>query len=182
MTDKAEVRRALVAARDALSAASRAGLALRLHARLDALAPLRAARRVLVYVARGAEVPTEPVARALLARGVEVAVPRIVGVDLLPCPIASWADLVPGAFGIATSDAAPWTGAIDVVIAPGAGFDRLGHRLGLGRGFYDRLLGSRRVAYVVGVCWGVQLVDRVPTDVWDQPVDAVVTPEETIFR
>ncbi len=115
-------------------------------------------------------------AERLLAAGAEVAVPRVEGDELLPCPFRDWGELAPGTFGIATSRADAWSGAIDVVVAPGVAFDRSGGRLGLGRGYYDRLLATRAVGFAVGVCWDEQLVDAVPMEERDRGMDAVVTP------
>ncbi|MBA2322220.1 MAG: 5-formyltetrahydrofolate cyclo-ligase [Deltaproteobacteria bacterium] len=178
--DKAALRARVVAARAEVDAASRAQLGPQIDARLLALPEIAAARRVLLYASREAEVPMAPVAQALRARGVAIGVPRIEGDELVPCPIASWEDLVPGVFRIPTSAADPWTGPIDVVITPGAAFDEAGGRLGLGRGFYDRLLSSGRIGFAVGACWDVQLVPEVPMDALDRRVDAVVTPTRTI--
>ena len=65
-----------------------------------------------------------------------------------------------------------------VVLVPGAAFDRSGGRLGWGGGFYDRVLAaiarSCGTATLVGVCFGEQLVDRVPRAAHDRPVDLVI--------
>lgn len=65
-----------------------------------------------------------------------------------------------------------------VVILPLAAFDRAGHRLGYGGGFYDRTLeGLRRRGSVlaVGFAYAGQQVDELPVEATDQPMDAVVT-------
>lgn len=62
------------------------------------------------------------------------------------------------------------------VLVPGLAFDRSGARLGRGAGFYDRYLdaiGPR--TRLIGVCFGSQVVERVPTEVHDRCVDALVT-------
>lgn len=178
--EKVALRARILAVRAAVDESSRERLGHDLRDRLLALPEVAAARRVLLYASRDAEVPMAPVARALLALGVAIGVPRIEGDDLVPCPLTSWERLVPGAFRIPTSAADPWTGPIDVVVTPGAAFDEAGGRLGLGRGFYDRLLASRRVGLAVAVCWDVQLVAHVPMDAHDRRVDAIVTPTRTI--
>jgi len=67
---------------------------------------------------------------------------------------------------------------IDVAVVPGLAFDRRGHRVGYGGGFYDRFLGRLRPdALTVGICFSVQLVDEVPHGRGDRPVDLVVTEE-----
>jgi 5-formyltetrahydrofolate cyclo-ligase len=66
--------------------------------------------------------------------------------------------------------------ALRVVVVPGLAFDPRGHRLGYGAGFYDRALGALGVqAVLVGVCYGGQCVDEIPTAPHDVPVDFVVT-------
>ena len=63
---------------------------------------------------------------------------------------------------------------LDLILAPLVAFDRAGGRLGMGGGYYDRLLSAPRPP-VIGVAHGCQEVPRVPLDAWDQPVDAIVT-------
>ena len=65
---------------------------------------------------------------------------------------------------------------IDLVLVPGRAFDASGRRLGRGKGFYDRFLPALgpHVA-TIGVCFSVQLLERVPTDEHDRTVGAVVT-------
>ena len=61
-----------------------------------------------------------------------------------------------------------------VLLVPGLAFDRRGGRLGRGGGLYDRYLaGFGGVS--IGLCWEGQLVDRVPREPHDEPVDYVVT-------
>ncbi len=70
---------------------------------------------------------------------------------------------------------------IDLVIAPGLGFNARGERLGRGGGFYDRFLSDPALkAPVMGVCFTEQLVDSVPMDELDRCVDFVVTEEKFI--
>jgi 5-formyltetrahydrofolate cyclo-ligase len=62
-----------------------------------------------------------------------------------------------------------------LVIVPGLVFDRAGNRIGRGKGYYDRFLGasSMRAAVRVGVMWSLQLVEEVPVESHDVPVDFV---------
>ena len=70
--------------------------------------------------------------------------------------------------------------AIDLVIVPGVAFDRKGHRLGFGRGYYDRFL-DKVGAIKIGLAFEFQILDSVPTGETDVPVDLVVT-EEKVHR
>lgn len=79
---------------------------------------------------------------------------------------------------------------IDFVVVPGRAFDKLCNRLGRGGGFYDVLL--RRAVFagreagrrpvLVGVCFDEQVVERVPVDALDEPLDIVVTPTAVYKR
>ena len=64
-------------------------------------------------------------------------------------------------------------GVIDLVIVPGVAFDKQGHRLGRGRGYYDKTL-CKIAAPKIGVCFGFQFLDEVPTDPYDIPMDEVI--------
>lgn len=63
---------------------------------------------------------------------------------------------------------------IDVAIVPGMAFDREGHRLGRGKGYYDRFLAQLPHIYKIGICFPFQLVDKVPADVHDILMDEVI--------
>ena len=61
---------------------------------------------------------------------------------------------------------------IDLAIIPGVSFDKRGNRLGRGKGYYDKLLPLQK-AYKIGICFQFQLTDKLPTDVFDSPVNEV---------
>ena len=68
-------------------------------------------------------------------------------------------------------------GAADAVVVPALAVDRLGIRLGRGGGYYDRaLVHARPDAVLVTVVFDDERMDRLPREVHDQPVTAVVTP------
>ena len=72
----------------------------------------------------------------------------------------------------------------DLLFVPLACFDRRGHRIGYGAGYYDRSLARLRAIkaiHAVGVAYGVCEVAAVPYDAHDQSLDAIVTENETIF-
>lgn len=186
--DKAALRRAVLAARDALSADARAALDVRITERLLALPALARARCVLAYLSFGSEFDTRGVLAHLFEHGVPVALPRVnrqskrlelYFVDDLA------ADTVPGVWGIREPDPQRCrvadASAIDLVLAPGVAFTRCGERLGYGGGFYDKLLGGWAPRpTVIAAAYDLQLVDALPTSDDDVPVDAVVT-ESAVF-
>lgn len=68
----------------------------------------------------------------------------------------------------------------DALIVPLVAADARRHRLGQGKGHYDRALAGLRGAPAIGVAWDVQIIDHVPTDPWDVALDHVVTPTRVI--
>ncbi|UJP13110.2 5-formyltetrahydrofolate cyclo-ligase [Microbacterium elymi] len=70
---------------------------------------------------------------------------------------------------------------VDLMIIPAASVDRSGMRLGWGRGYFDKTLGSiQNCPPVYAVVYDSELVDEVPRDLHDQPVTGVVTPTRTV--
>lgn len=66
---------------------------------------------------------------------------------------------------------------IDVILIPGIAFDAQGHRLGRGKGYYDRFLSSLTSHFsplLIGVCFDFQKVSEVPVDKFDISVDEVI--------
>lgn len=66
-----------------------------------------------------------------------------------------------------------------LIIVPALAFDRKGHRLGYGKGFYDRYL-SKRVIATFGVCFSEFLLDELPTEGHDIPVQNIITELEIL--
>jgi len=140
-----------------------------------------AARALLVYAALPEEVDTATLIGVLASRGVLIAVPRVCGPrEMTLHRIDSLEGLRPGTCDIPEPDAdteamPPET--FDVVIVPGIAFDRECRRVGFGGGFYDTLLPRLRPdAFTVGLAFDEQLVDEVPCEEHDRPLDALVTP------
>lgn len=94
------------------------------------------------------------------------------------------AALVPAGFGTIGPDAAAPDIVPDIVLLPLAGFDRSGHRIGYGKGHYDRAIArlatSGHRPLLVGLAFGVQEVDKVPFEPHDIPLDFILTEDELI--
>lgn len=69
---------------------------------------------------------------------------------------------------------------VELFVIPGVVFDKEGYRLGFGKGYYDRLLKGVK-SPKVGVAYSFQVVDKLPRDPWDVPVDIIIT-EKNIRR
>lgn len=196
--DKAELRRAVIARRDALDldlrAAKSAAICARLIellGRLDAAAP----HTVAIYAAMGSEVDPAAFAAAAVKRGWRVAYPcmlsaidatacghrmcmRAVAVDdassapFIAHPTRAFAamDIDSDHFPIVSAEA------LDMAIVPLVAFDRAGARLGYGGGCYDRYLPMLSPAcQIIGIAFDEQRVDHVPTDTHDQPLPHIIS-------
>ena len=135
--------------------------------------------QVCVYAGVAPEVETRMIIQELLNRD-GVWIPRCDGESLSICKIRSWDDLVPGKYSIPE----PGDGLevlkkhsfLDLVIVPGVGFDAKGHRLGRGKGYYDRFLSQiDRGVLKLGLAFGVQILNNVPVAGHDETVDGIIT-------
>lgn len=79
-------------------------------------------------------------------------------------------------FGIGEPTGPEYTdlNSVELIMVPGVAFDRQRNRMGRGRGFYDRLLKNTPNAFKVGVGFDFQLVDNVPVEQFDVPMDKVI--------
>ncbi len=196
--DKAEMRRVVIARRDAIDLDVRAAKSavvcarlVELMDRLDAAAP----HTVAVYAAMGSEVDPAAFAAAAAKRGWRVAYPcmlsatdamacdqrmcmRAVAVDdasaapFIAHPARAFAatDIDSSLFPIVPAEA------LDMVVVPLVAFDRTGARLGYGGGCYDRYLPTvAPKCLIVGIAFDEQRVDHVPTDAHDLPLPNIVS-------
>ena len=176
---KAQLRRELKRKRAALSPEERRQCSLRICALVEASPVFRQARTVFLFASFGTEVDTFPLLGRALLSGKRVALPRTLLSEkrLVFHRIFTLGELVPGAYGIPEpppeNPVVPCEEA-DLVLVPGLAFDREGFRLGYGGGFYDRILRKIR-APRVGLAFSFQLIERVPREEHDLPVDGVVT-------
>lgn len=69
----------------------------------------------------------------------------------------------------------------ELVLVPGLAFDRRGYRLGQGKGCFDHYLQKHDIP-AVGIAWSWQLLDIVPNDPWDRPVDTLITEKEIVWQ
>lgn len=70
---------------------------------------------------------------------------------------------------------------IELAIIPGMAFDRELNRLGRGKGYYDRFL-SQYNGDKIGICYDFQIIDKIPTECYDIKMDAIMSPNVTIFQ
>lgn len=131
------------------------------------------AKTVMIYNSLHDEVDTSQLIKKLFSEK-QIILPSVVGDDILPLSILPHTQLQRGAFNIMEPISEPFEGEIDLIIIPGMAFDKSGHRLGRGRGFYDRFLTQNPNIYTIGLCFDFQYFDEVPYDTLDKTVDEVI--------
>ena len=191
MTDGiADAKRALRAElrerRQQRSDAARTAAAAGVKAQLDALVASVGARSISCFLSAPTEPGTHEFVADAVRRGIRVLLPVTRADGLLDWVVADPdGDIAEGLFGmpepvgevlspLAVND-------VDLLIVPAAAVDATGMRLGWGRGYFDKTLGSmEHCPPVYAVVFDSELVDEVPRDLHDQPVTGVVTPTRTV--
>ena len=130
------------------------------------------------------EISTVELLGKLVAEGWTTALPIVVGKEL-PLKFRRWVPgepLVSGLWDIQIPVETSPEVEPDVLLVPMLAFDRKGYRLGYGGGFYDRTLAKLRAlkkVTAIGVAYAGQEIDAVPHDAHDQPLDWIMTEQET---
>ena len=142
------------------------------------LSPLVENRRVVAgYAALGGEVPITNIMAWAEESGSELALPYIANRDR-PMEFRIWQTggrLERATFGFEQPTKDMPRIDPDVILTPLVAFDALCNRLGQGAGHYDRVFARLPGALRIGIAWSTQAVERVPTDPWDIPLDAILT-------
>lgn len=188
-SDKKELRRSIIGKRMKLSGAEIEQKSRSIAERFGNLECYRSAQVIMFFIPFRNEVDTRYMIDLSLAGKKKVLVPYTVKEDrtLIPSHLLNWEeDLAEGTYGIMEPlperIRAVEPEQIDMVIVPGVAFDLNGNRLGYGGGYYDRFFERlREDTYLVAVAFELQVVEKVPTEKWDRPIDGLVTENRTVW-
>lgn len=180
---KGKLRRLILSKRRELKGEEIRELSKRVIENLKSLTSFQKAKTVMLYYPVGGEVDLRPLFDEIIAKKT-LLLPKVSSSgELYAVEVNDLSLLKPGYFGIPE----PLGGRIfkpekvDFVAVPGVAFDRACYRLGMGKGFYDRFL-PRVKGQKVGVAYDFQIVDSVPVENHDFPLDAVVTPTRILKK
>lgn len=150
--------------------------------RMLALPHIREAEVLFMFLSHGNEVDTHHLLDELRRMGKIITAPRILDkASMIAVPFDSWELLQPEQLGIlAPLSKEPVSYPIDICITPGLGFSTSGGRLGYGRGYYDRWFRANRVKFKIAPAYECQILDDLPWDETDVPVDMIVTESRII--
>lgn len=170
--------------RKTLSPDSYAKKSAAIREKLENLDEFKKAKKIMAYVSTSEEVDTHDLIKDCFKKGMTVYIPKVDRNELKIIPVRSWEVLEPGTFSILepmfneeTEEANPEE--LDIILVPGIAFDQHGHRLGHGRGFYDRTL-KKTNAFKVGLAFSEQIVDKIPNEEHDVPLDLIITDSSLI--
>ena len=135
---------------------------------------------ILMYHSLPDEVDTHSALDQLLAMGKKVLLPKVVSDTEMTIHEYTGADsLQPSEpFGIlepTTPELSIINCQLSIAIVPGMAFDKQGHRLGRGKGYYDRFLSRIPNIYKIGVCFPFQMLESIPSESTDVVMDEVIT-------
>ncbi|MFV0438950.1 MAG: 5-formyltetrahydrofolate cyclo-ligase [Desulfopila sp.] len=189
MPDHRQLRKEILAARNAQSAEEIHQKSEAICDRLLAMPEITNCSSILLYVHIRSEVETTRLLDYLLEHGKTVSVPitYLEGPRLDAIQITDpEKDLAPGCYGIleprqeilADNLIDPRT--IEVILLPGSVFDLRCGRFGYGGGFYDRFVAAAPQALRIGMAFDLQVVERAPLQPHDELLDMVVTESRII--
>lgn len=148
----------------------------------------RQSKNIMLYMATKSEVQTQEIIHSAQKEDKKIFIPLIIreSNEIIPSLIQDFkTELTPGALGIMQPKEEYYRvvqpDILDLVIVPGVAFTRQGQRLGRGGGYYDRFLsrlGQHTVS--VGLAFEMQIVEQIPTNEKDMPVDYIITEEGII--
>lgn len=190
--EKANIRKKLIELRDSIDEIDRNEKSMKIAERLKELDAVRSAGLIMCYINFRSEVITSDFIRYCLNIGRRIAIPVILKTeDRTRYMISSEIynidiGLAPGTFGIREPEKELLKevnpAEIDVVIAPGVGFDEKKHRIGYGAGFYDRFLPRIRPdCCKIGIAFEVQVMKELPVEGYDVNMDMVATENRIIL-
>ena len=183
---KEDLRRRIMKKRSAASTSELMEKSAKIKHRIFEMDLFRNAQTILFYVSYDNEVFTHDIIKERMSMRKTVVVPKSVTKDntLILSRLTNWNNLEVGTYNILEPKQESIkeipVESIDLILVPGVVFDIHGNRIGHGKGYYDRLLNDTQSVPHIGLAFEIQIVDAVPTEGHDLPVDIIVTEERII--
>ncbi len=174
--DKQQLRQNIRQLKRAMDIDSITAISAVLGEKLENSSLYRQAKTIYGYLPYNQEVRTVPMLERALAQGKRVAVPKIFGDEMRFIYLTDLSQVEKGYSGIPEpfADGPVADDPTALVLMPGLAFTKSGERLGYGGGFYDRFLEKEPKHPTVALCYEFQIVEALPTNAHDIPVDLVL--------
>ena len=174
--DKKELRRCIRERKRAMTEEEIVSRSETLGKAFAASALYREANTIYGYLPYNQEVRTVPMLEQALLDGKKVAVPKVVGDEMVFIYLSDLTQVEKGYAGIPEpiADEPVAHDETALVLMPGLAFDREGHRIGYGGGFYDKFLQREPKHPTLALCYEFQMLEHLETEEHDIPVDCVL--------
>lgn len=185
MAEKKDLRTNSLQIRKALSAEDREEKSRKIGKKLEGLDMFKNADHVLFYYTHGSEVDTVPLINKWTNKK-QIYLPKLKSEnEFVALPFHNFDALQKGIYDIPEpiehKEKGGYEKKLDLVIVPGAAFDRKCNRLGMGKGFYDRYLSQLANVPKIALAFEEQILDEVPKDSYDVPIDIIIT-DQNIYH
>ena len=178
---KNQLKESMLEKRNSLSKEEILGKSKKIKINLFSLDHYKNSKTIMFFVSFNSEVHTHEMIRDAL-KSKTVVVPKVAQHEIEPSVIIDFDNLISGKFGIPepieTMKIAHKN--IDLVLVPGIMFDKEGHRVGYGFGYYDKFLKKTPKAVKIGLAFDFQVVDKIPKETHDMPVNLIVTEKRVV--
>ena len=180
MEEKRLIRKQIFAARKQCSDAQVEEGSHQITDQVLKLSEFMKANHILAYADYNHEVMTRYIIEEAWKAGKEVAVPKVVGKDMIFYRLTDFSQLEPGYFGIpepVRGEIVKWEDAL--MVMPGVAFDPENNRVGYGGGFYDKYLEKHPNLHAVAIAFELQMYRELPFEEHDIKPEKVVTEKQS---
>ena len=174
--DKKELRAAIRARKRAMTETEIVAASTRLAEQFFETEQYKTARTLYGYLPYNQEVRTVPILERAIRDGKQVAVPKIYGDEMRFLVLTDLSQVVKSEKGIPepVADEPVAADPTALVLMPGLAFTENGDRMGYGGGYYDKFLAQEPEHPTVALCYDFQMVESLPKEDYDIPVDLVL--------
>lgn len=178
---KKQIRRKLLIERKNLNETFVSEKSKEIQIKLFSLPEYIKADTIMFYISYNKEVYTHAMIKDSMKQGKNIVVPKVKEDILIPSILTSWSELNIGSYNILEPKQIEpvMLEDINIVIVPGIVFDIYGHRIGHGRGYYDRFLKEIK-AIKIGLAFDFQILQKIPYEEYDIEMDKIITEKRII--
>lgn len=184
---KKEIRRNMLNTRNSMATEEVNEKSRIIFQRLINFWPYKQSKNIFSYLSFGSEVTTNYIIDYSIAHKKKISVPLCIKEtkEMVACSFNSWQDFSKGTYGILEPNKESLKivdrTTIDLILVPGAAFDRLGNRIGYGAGYYDRFLNrTNKNTCTIALAFSLQLVPKIPRGIFDVPLNYIITEDGII--
>lgn len=177
--EKTNVRNKMKELKSHLSEIQKHAESVQVFEKIESYPEFQNAKTILIYWSMPDELPTHNFV-VKWSKEKQMLLPVVKDNDMFIQPFSGRDKLVQGRYGIWEPEAQKtYEQQIDLVIVPGIAFDKRKTRLGRGKGYYDRYFMNGKIPKW-GVCFDVQLMEKIPSEQFDVKMDKIITSSFTI--